>query len=648
MDARCLTRALVILLAAAAPALAQTPGTIVRESATADGTPALGNSAAPDVSADGRFVAFQSDASNLVPGDTNEDTDIFVRDRQTGVVQRVSVAWNGMEARDDSECPAISGDGRFVAFRSRAWNLYPGGANLGNPRWDVYVHDRQEGTTKRLSVAVDGGEPDFESGCPDISADGSRVVFHSYATNLVEDDNNEYFDVFVVEIATGEVRRVSTTPDDKDADGASFNPVISGDGRFVAFESWASNLRLPAPAQQAPLLPFTTAVFVTDLETGDCEAVSINAHDDYPYSPQGISFAPAISFDGRYVAFLSEAWNLVQPYPAHRAHVYLRDRIAGTTTRVSAEDAVGDCGRPGTDFPCKWAWHGSPAISDDGRFVAFATRASSLLPANLYHGDQVYLFDRVGGRLRRLSVEPNGWEGDGCSVEPALSGDGKILVYRSSSTNLAADDPNDGTDILAQEWTCDRRGRCRALAECPVEPADCAPAVRSLLRLRKRPPGGIHPDRLFWRWAGEAGSPTFPDPTSGDASYHLCVYGSGERRLALDVALPGAPECAGGKRPCWRSGTAAYKLLDSQGALTSVTLTRSSGTRRILVRGGGELLDAPYLPLDASSGIVVQLHEADSGRCWGASYEPAAIRRNDAGSAGQGSRKDGHLVAQAR
>lgn len=648
MDARCLTRALVIVVAAAAPALAQTPGKIVRESATADGKPALGNSAAPDLSADGRYVAFESDASNLVPGDTNEDTDVFVRDRQTGVVQRVSVAWNGMEARDDSACPAISADGRFVAFLSRAWNLYPGGANLGNPRWDVYVHDRQEGTTTRLSVAAGGGDPDFDSGCPDLSADGSRVVFHSYATNLVEDDGNEYFDVFVVETATGEVRRVSTTPDGKDADGASFNPAISGDGRFVAFESWASNLRLPAPAQQAPLLPFTTNVFVVDLATGDREAVSVVAHDDYPYSPQGQSFAPAISFDGRYVAFRSSAWNLVQPYPAHRPHVYVRDRVAETTTRVSAEDLVGDCGRPDRDFLCKWTEHGNPTISDDGRFVAFASRAASLLPANLYHGDQVYLFDTVGGRLRRLSVEPNGWEGDGCSVEPALSGDGKTLVYRSSSTNLAADDPNDGTDILAQEWTCDGHGRCRELAACPAEPADCAPAARSLLRLRKRPPGGLHPDRLFWRWTAKEESPDFPSPTSADARYQLCVYGGGERRLALDVALPAAPACAGAGRPCWRNGTAAYKLLDPRGPLSSVSLTRSSATRRILVRGGGDLLDAPYLPLDTSSGLVVQLHESDSGRCWGASYAPSAVQRNDGGRAGQRSRSDGHLVAQAR
>jgi Tol biopolymer transport system component len=141
------------VLCAAAQAHAQTPGRITRESVESHGGVSIGQAGKAAVSADGRFVAFQSDASDLVPGDTNQSTDIFVRERASGVLQRVSSTWNGMEARGDSMCPALSADGRYVAFASRAWNMYPGGANLGHSRWDVYVHDRQAGTTARVSLS---------------------------------------------------------------------------------------------------------------------------------------------------------------------------------------------------------------------------------------------------------------------------------------------------------------------------------------------------------------------------------------------------------------------------------------------------------------------------------------------------------------
>jgi len=646
MDVRLPTYALALVLLVAPAARAQTPGTIARESATSLGEGGLGNSAAPALSADGRFVAFQSDAGNLVPNDTNGDTDVFVRDRQTGVVQRVSIAWNGMEARDDSTCPALSADGRFVAFLSRAWNLYPGGANLGHPRWDVHVHDRQDGTTTRLSVADGGGDPDGDSGCPVISADGTLVAFHSDAANLVAGDDNELTDVFVADRATGGVRRVSTRPNGTSPDGASLNPAISGDGRFVAFESRASNLRRRGPTRRIPLLGFTSNVFVVELATNDVEAVSVAVEDAYPYSPQGDSTEPAISFDGRYVAFKSTAWNLVKPESIHRRHLYVRDREGGTTVRVSERDpSVVECGRDGVSFVCSATDHGRPAISGDGRFVAFSSRSLNLLPANVYHGDQIYLVDRAGGRLRRVSVESSGWAGDGCSVEPALSFDGKVLAYRTSSRNLAAPDDDDGaTDVVSQEWTCDASGRCRVLAACPSQPAACTPATGSLLRLRKRPAGGLHPDRLFWRWSGPPSS-EFPSPISDDSRYQLCVYAGEGPELALDVALPTGSECAGSARPCWRRGDGAYKLLDPRGGLSSVLLTRRGATRRILVQGGGAALDAPYLPLDVTGGVVVQLHETDRGRCWGAAFARTDVERNDGGHVGRRSRSDGYLVA---
>jgi len=586
----------VALVVLAQTAAAQTPGRVTRESVDSLGGEALGESGAPALSADGRFVGFQSDAADLVPNDTNQDTDVFVRDRQTGVVERVSIAWNGMEARDDSGCPALSADGRYVAFLSRAWNLYPGGANLGKPRWDVHLHDRQDGTTTRISRTPGGGDPDGDSGCPSISGDGGRIVFYSGATNLVGADGNGLYDVFLFDVVKNKLKRISKSADGGDANGSSLQPVISRNGRYVAFESRAFNLRetgVPLP----PLVTGASTVFVRDLDAGITEAVSLKDHDDPPYSPQEDSYAPSISDDGRYVAFVSEAWNLVLPSPATRWNVFVRDRVAGHTILASPSDVMEtDCGRDGLAFPCRRDGIPIGRIAGDGRFVAFSSRSLQLLPANLYHGDQIYLFDVQGRRLRRVSVEPDGWESDSCSVEPVLSADARVLAYRSTATNLVVGDQNQHADVFAQDWT------------------------------------------------GDGSAPVFPDPAAG-ANYQLCVYA---RSLALDVAAAEGPACGGGTRPCWQPVGGGYKLIDPNGALTSLRLTAANGTPRIQLHGAGSLLDAPYLPLLAPDGFVVQLQETSTGRCWGSELPASSIAYNVAGPAQRGTARNGKLVAQLR
>lgn len=627
-------------------ATAQTPGRVRRASVDSLGGEALGHANAPSISADGRFVAFASDAADLVAGDTNDDTDVFVRDRVSGVVERVSVAWNGNEARDDSDCPAVSDDGRFVAFMSRAWNLYPGGANLGHPRWDVYVRDRQAGSTTRISVAKDGVDPDGDSGCPSISGDGSRVVFESAATNLVGGDGNRSVDVFLWDSVKTKLKRISrSAASGGDADGSSWDPVISRSGRFVAFTSTATNLR-ETGVPQPPLVSHAATVFVRDLDAGVTEAASLkdDANTDWPYSPQEHSFYGSVSDDGRYVAFSSTAWNLVVPTPLRRANFYVRDRATGRTILASpADPGEADCGRPGVPFGCV---DDTPApqgrISADGRFVAFSSRSRQLLSANLYHGDQVYLFDVAGGRLRRVSVDRTGWESDSCSVQPVLSADARVLAYRSTSTNLVEGDTNERADVFVHEWTCDEKGTCRTLATCPAEPQECAAATSSVLRLAKRAPGGVHEDRLSWSWNGDATAPEFPDPTRG-GRYQLCVYG---RALALDVAAPDASACDGATRPCWLPIGGGHRLVDARGGLTSLRMTSTGGRRKVLARGRGPLLDAPYLPIVAPGGLTVQLHDTGSGRCWGAEFAPDDIKRNIAGTTERGSRRDGRVLAQ--
>ena len=195
----------------------------------------------PSISADGRYVAFESDASNLVPGDTNGVPDTFVRDRLSGTTERVSVSTDGEQANDTSTDygTSISADGRYVAFYSYAINLVPGDTN-GVP--DVFVRDRLAGTTERVSVSTDGAQGDYPSFYPSISGDGRFVAFCSRAYNLVPGDTNGDYDVFVHDRQARITSRVSVAAGGAQGHGSSgyFGLSISADGSFVAF---ASNLR---------------------------------------------------------------------------------------------------------------------------------------------------------------------------------------------------------------------------------------------------------------------------------------------------------------------------------------------------------------------------------------------------------------------
>jgi Tol biopolymer transport system component len=201
-----------------------------RVSVASDGTQANAESAfvgAPQLSADGRFVAFESFASNLVSGDTNGILDIFVHDRQTSTTTLVSVASDGTQADGGSESPAVSADGRFVAFESVASNLVPGDTNGA---FDVFVHDRQTGAVTRVSVASDGTQADNTSRSASISADGRFVAFHSFATNLVQPDTNPDFDVFVHDRQTGTTTRANVASDGTQANSGPSVPPLRGFG----------------------------------------------------------------------------------------------------------------------------------------------------------------------------------------------------------------------------------------------------------------------------------------------------------------------------------------------------------------------------------------------------------------------------------
>jgi Tol biopolymer transport system component len=302
-----------VLTCPAVPADAD-PGTTELVSVDSAGNPGNGPTGfggPPSISADGRFVAFESDATNLVPSDTNGLTDVFVHDRQTDTTERVSVSSEGTEGNGDSVFASLNADGRLVAFTSEAFNLVPGDTNglLG----DVFVHDRQTATIRRASVDSAGTQGNGDSGVNtlSLSADGRFVAFVSAASNLVPGDTNGRFDVFVHDRQTSTTERVGAN-----AGNQGFQPSLSADGRFVAFASLVSNL-VPGDRNK------TDDVFVHDRQTGLTERVNVSSAGTQGNSLSG---GPSVSAHGRFVAFDSFASNLVPGDTNGVFDVFVHDR----------------------------------------------------------------------------------------------------------------------------------------------------------------------------------------------------------------------------------------------------------------------------------------------------------------------------------
>jgi Tol biopolymer transport system component len=335
-------------------------GTTVSASAPSGSFDGVGGCEAPDLDGPGTLVVFASTSAALVPGDTNGDKDVFVRDLVTLVTTRVSVTTGGAQAQGDSGAPRICGDGRVVTFASTA-NLLVAGDNNGVQ--DIFAHDRETITTFRVSTSAFGVEANGACETPAISRDGTRIAFVSSATNLVPGDGNGKKDVFVKVTATGEILRASLTAGGLELAHDASAPDLSGDGRFVAFVSTGPFVPTDTNGQQD--------VYVKDLLTGAVERASLgNAGEN---GNGNASFA-RISDDGQLVLFRSLATNLVAGGDANgiAGDVFLRDRPAATTVRVSlgifGDQANADCA-PGD-------------LSGDGAGAAFYGLATNLVPGN--------------------------------------------------------------------------------------------------------------------------------------------------------------------------------------------------------------------------------------------------------------------------
>ena len=265
------------------------------------------------ISAKGRFVAFGSSASNLVPGDTNGFEDVFVHDRRSGRTERVSVSTTGKQGNNLSMSPSISANGRFVTFNSDASNLVPGDAN---GTIDVFIRDRKLGTTELISISSSGQQGNgFNSGGA-ISADGRFVAFDTQADNLVPGDTNGHNDVFVRDRLKGTTERVSISSQGVQGNDLSDDAALSANGRFVVFQSYATNL-VKGDTNG------TVDIFVRDRDLGTTERVSVSSGG---VQADRASDRGSITDGGRFVAFGSDARNLVPGDANGATDIFVRTR----------------------------------------------------------------------------------------------------------------------------------------------------------------------------------------------------------------------------------------------------------------------------------------------------------------------------------
>jgi len=539
-----------------------------------------------DITPDGRFVAFPSSATNLVPGDTNGRADIFVHDRLTATTERVSVGTNGQQGDVHAAFPSISADGRFVAFESRDLGFGADGV-LGQ----VYVRDRQAGTTFWVSEKPPGaGVLDSHAGSrPSISADGRYV---SYTTNGVDDfygAGDGSFLIVVRDLQTGAYDLASRT----DADGVPTDPgVITGatvndfsdlsaDGRFVAFQSTGTNLVAGDTNGQRD-------VFVRDRQLGT--TVRVNVTDAGGQGDHGAT-TPKISADGTRVAFWTGD-QLTGTDPNIGEDVYVRDLAAGTTLLVSATPA-------GTASTQQGAASLHAALSPDGGHVAFWSTANDLVAADTDINPDLFVRSLASGTTQLASVASDGAQPGGhvhitvgLAHDPALSAGGAVVAFGSRSDGLVPADTNTARDVFVRELP----GLGATSRFVPLAPA----RILDTRIAEGAPPGKPGPDStLDVQVTGRAGVPDIGvsavvlnvTATEATDAGFVTVWPSGqERPLAsnLNLERPGqtipnlvvVPVGAGGRVSIFTQ-SGAHLLADVAGYFAPATT--SAGGRLVPV-----------------------------------------------------------------
>jgi hypothetical protein len=438
IKAKILLLSISLLVWLSAPAYGQQPSLVsINRTKTGSGN---GRSSYSAISGNGRFVVFQSDASNLVANDTNGSAaDVFVRDLLTGSTKLVSVNKAGTGSGNNrSFSPVINADGRFVAFTSRASNLVANDTNGSTA--DVFVRDLKANTTTLVSInSTATGSGVYKSGSPVISDDGQKVAFVSEAPDLVTNDiNGSVGDVFVRDLLTKTTSLVSIkSTGEGSGNFDSSVPKISADGKLVAFQSEADDL-------VGNDLNGLTDVFIRDLVAGKTSLISVNRHGDG--SGNEFSDSPVISGNGRFVAFTSSASDLVaNDTNGNSQDVFVRDRQAGVTRLVSVNRAGTGSGNDVS---------GVCGISADGRFILFASAATDLTPIRDFaYGFTNDLFVRNLSRNTTTLVSINHTgrsSGNHNSDGGTISADGRFVAFVSYAGDLVPNDSNNQSDVFVR------------------------------------------------------------------------------------------------------------------------------------------------------------------------------------------------------
>lgn len=419
----------VLLLIAGFPELAAQQVKLVSKAADpmVHGLQGSGASDYCDLSGAGRYLVYGSLASNLVDADTNGVEDIFVLDRDTGQVSRVSVDSSGNQGNRASRRPRISTNGRYVVFESEATNLVAGD---GNGVADIFRHDRQTGETIRVSLFDNGAEEGpSASSWPDVSADGDRVAFVT-DSDLVGDDSNGVADAYVRLVSSDQTTRVSTDPAFADPDFPTYKVVISGDGEWVAFESQANNIVPGDTGGQIDIFHRNIASGLTTrvLALGGASA---DGHADIE----------DISTDGQVVLFQSHASNYVANDSNGLSDVFVFDAGSASVELVSV-NALGETGSSSSQYT---------RISGAGRYVVFGSGADDLVSPDVNSSWDVFVRDRVGLTLERISESSAGVADSGTSDRPCISASGGIIGFMSAADELVAGDINRVQDVFLHD-----------------------------------------------------------------------------------------------------------------------------------------------------------------------------------------------------
>lgn len=418
------------------------PITITRISVDSDGNQANDTSGSPSISDDGRYIAFQSNADNLVLGDTNGTCDIFVHDRITGTTELISKSHTGGPADNCSANPVISSTGRYVTFASPAENLVDTADTSGSP--DVFLHDRDTGQTVRVSEDAIGVQGNGRSDCPcPVSGDGQVVAFSSKATNFISPYfGSQRYLVYLKDLSTGAIELVSKdsdgTPANREAgasNGGSRGLDMDTAARSITFISYATNLDPRATNGRFH-------IFLYERDTENTAVIDLNTNG---IAGSQDSTRPQLSPDGRFVAFNSQASDLItNDANGFDSDVFLYDRDTDSLELVS-KSSSGTQGNERSE---------SPSVSSDGNLVAFNSKASNLVDDDTstcrFPRDDVFVHNRSTGVTIRVNIAEDGSEAGPCSGSgsASISGDGRIVSFASSASNLVPDDTNGVVDIF--------------------------------------------------------------------------------------------------------------------------------------------------------------------------------------------------------